>query len=174
MDTWFEVAPTCDGFSQILSAVSKKLSCHPAHIIHVVKKMNLQQLAKEQKKEITEEIYAEKIPLAKRVVGLSLEAAAIYLQDFQPKNIQEAQTCVTMATQINNLLRLELGKSTENVEILHRAERPLVTILESLQKNDPFVQYPQPQLENNTPETVINLSDPKEEEEAMLNGYSEH
>lgn len=105
--------------------------------------------------EIKKEVYQERIPLMKEVVGQCLEKVKVFLETFNPQDITEVKALESMATGFNNMLRLETGKSTSNIAMQHYSAsdaESLYAKLEELKKLDPvFSNVP---MLGQTPEAI--------------------
>lgn len=120
IETFLEAST--NGFSdkEALEETARECNLTTTRVAKAVKKQKLKEEAKKIRQEITEEIYKEKVPLMQDIVGLSLQKLKDWLQRLTPDDIQgpkDAQCLANIATSIENLNRLELGKSTVNVAI---------------------------------------------------------
>lgn len=145
IDSYFEHNPVCDTQKQVVERVARDTGTSRERVEGVIKKGLLRERGKEQKLEITNEVYGKKIPLAEEIVGLSL----VGLRDWVKKKVQDgiddtddAKAILSITTGLHNLLRLELGKSTQNVEVVQTVHRDVSVVLDDLRKKDPFRTYP--------------------------------
>ena len=100
--------------------------------------------------EVADNIYREKVPLAKEVVGLSLTALKEYLVDLNSnpaKKVkltpQDAKALCSVACELNNLLRLELGEPTQNIAVVHHSYAETKKIFDELRQKDEIFDYPE-------------------------------
>lgn len=132
--------------------VSEELGCSNKRVQEVVRKAQLREHAKEQRQELAIELYKEKIPLAEKVVGLSLKGLEEYLQNLlaNPEKLlamtpKDVSSLAAIATRLNELLRLELGKSTQNisVQVAQHSYEATIQALSKLRSIDPVFEYPE-------------------------------
>lgn len=105
---------------EALEETARTLNLSTVRIAKAVKKQKLKEEAQKIRQNITEEVYKEKVPLMQDIVGLSLSKLKDWLMALQPEDIEspkDAQSLANIASSIENLARLELGKSTVNVAI---------------------------------------------------------
>lgn len=138
---FFELRPTCNSYQQAVSEVAKKLCIGRETVSQILQKSAAQKEAKRQREEYADIIYSQKLPLAKSIVGKSLVEVDNFLTTFKPSNVQEAKDLVKMATDMTTLLRLELGQSTQQIEIIHKTQKDITVILQELKEADPFMDY---------------------------------
>lgn len=138
---FFEIRPTCNSYQQAVSEVSKKLGINRETVSQILQKSAAQKEAKRQREEYADILYSQKLPLAKSIVGKSLVEVDNFLTTFKPSNVQEAKDLVKMATDMTTLLRLELGQSTQQIEIIHKTQKDITVILQELKEADPFMTY---------------------------------
>jgi len=142
IELWFKFAPEVDNFGQLACRVATALFIPREKVERVIKKARLRELAKEQRELITQELYAEKMPIAKAIVGMSLAKLEDFLKHYRPVSIDGAKELKNIAVDMNNLLRLETGKSTANVDIhVTTQNKSAEEILAELKVNDPFKDY---------------------------------
>ncbi len=122
----------------------------PTERIHMVaKKANLVEESKKFQKEIKEEVLRDKVPLLKEIVDVSLSSVKEYLVELgQNKErlhslaVSEMKSIADVAKSLNELLRLELGQSTQNVQVVQYSFNEAKVMLEDLRKIDPVFEYP--------------------------------
>ena len=102
----------------------------------------------EQRKELNELLLESKIPTLKNIVALSLNSIQDYLMKLQDPEEKEkltskqAKDLACIAKDLNELLRLELGQSTQNVQIVQFSLEQTRHIFEDLRAIDPVMEYP--------------------------------
>lgn len=138
---FFEVRPTCNSDRLAIDIVAHQTGRKPEFVINTLKKAKAREEAKIQRAEYADAIYAEKIPQIQSIVGLSLEKLGQFVSNFHPETIEDAKGLSKIATDMNTLLRLELGKTTQSIELIQRTEKDVTVLLEELKNNDPFVDY---------------------------------
>lgn len=151
---FFEIRPTVSNDGMAIMMLSQELHRREETIADIVRRAHLKEEAKKQRREYADKIYGEKIPYAKKIAGLALRALSKYIETHPPESFEDAKTLSKIATDMNTLLRLELGESTHNIEIVHKTNKTVNVILEELRKNDPFVDYPQINERKNLPEST--------------------
>lgn len=142
MEAWYEEAPKHDTNIATAKAVAQKVMRKAETVLKVVKAAKLKEQSKILREQIAEEVYGEKTTVAKSIVGKSLLAVDEFLNSFKPQCAEDAKALVHIATNLTQLMRLELGKPTQSIEIIQKTQKDVTVILEELKKNDPFVDYP--------------------------------
>lgn len=142
LELWFKYAPEVDNAAQLQDRVACELGVSPLRVGKVVRKARLREMAKEQRALITKELYEDKIPIAKAIIGMNLSALEVFFSTYQPRNISDALILNNITLGINNLLRLESGKSTANIDLhVTQGAKSAKEIIEQLKVNDPFKDY---------------------------------
>jgi hypothetical protein len=101
--------------------------------------------------DITKEALESKVPILKEIVGISLTAIKEKLLELKDPEIRDKMigsardlaALGKLATDLNTLLRLELGQSTQNVESVSHSYQETRIILQELKKKDPVFDYPE-------------------------------
>lgn len=140
---YFEERPVARSNDEALKRVASRCKCSKDRAAAVVEKSLAREEAKKQRREYADQLYGERIPVLQSIVGKGSLAVDNFLTTFRPQNLYEAEALTRMIASMANLLRLELGKSTNNVEIIHKTHKNLTTIMKELKENDPFVDYEQ-------------------------------
>lgn len=100
---------------------------------------------------IAKENYEKKIPIMKDVVGMGLEVIKNCLIEMMDpeirkgmvKNVKDLATLQGVVQDLSMLLRLEEGKSTENISISKRSYQETRFAIQELKKIDPVFDYPE-------------------------------
>jgi hypothetical protein len=142
-----------DSIDEALFVTCQALGVSKARASEVMRKACLREQAKDHKKELYEKVYKEKIPLVESIVGLSLTNLQTYLENLSqhPEQLfslspRDASSLAAMAIKLNEMLRLELGKSTQNIDVNVTAKQSLEVTVNALQKLkavDPVFEYPE-------------------------------
>lgn len=143
--------PEFETIEDAIHATCKNLEVGPKRVRDVMRKAYLREHAKEQRQEIYKEVYKDKIPIVEDIVGLSLSSLKEYLLNLQEHkellftlSPKDATSLAAMAIKLNEMLRLELGKSTQNVAVQVETRHSLsltVSALEKLKAIDPVFEY---------------------------------
>ncbi len=141
LQAYFEARPTVESDRQAIDIVLHQTGFRYDSIVKVLKTEFVKEEAKRQRREYADEIYKEKTPLVKSIVALALDKLNAFVETFNPLTIDDAKGLSKIATDMNTLLRLELGQSTSNAEIVIKTEKSVQTILGELAEADPFVDY---------------------------------
>lgn len=135
--------------SGIISRLSLELNLPPDRIHLVAKKANLIIESKKFQSEVKEEVLKDKVPILKEIVGTSLTAVQEYLVELGTNkerlhslSVSEMKGLADVAKSLNELLRLELGQSTQNVQVVQYSFNEAKVMLEDLRKIDPVFEYP--------------------------------
>lgn len=148
IDTYLKVNPTLEGRGSkkhIVEIVAESTGAGYERTEEVIKKGLLRELGKQQKKEIQEKVYGDKIEVAEEIVGLSLVGLRDWVRrkvDIGIDSTDDAKAILSITTGLHTLLRLELGKSTQNVEVVQTVHKDVSVVLDDLRKKDPFRTYP--------------------------------
>lgn len=92
--------------------------------------------------------WEEKIPTMKNIIGMGLHGIEECLKEMQDPDVRKAMiqkmkdlaALTKIVTDLNMLLRLEEGKSTQNVAVKNSYDQTRV-VLQNLAKVDPVFQY---------------------------------
>lgn len=133
----------------IISRLSLELNLPPDRIHLIAKKANLVAESKRFQGEVKEEVLKDKVPILKEIVGTSLTAVQEYLVELGANkerlhslSVSEMKGLADVAKSLNELLRLELGQSTQNVQVVQYSFNEAKVMLEDLRKIDPVFEYP--------------------------------
>lgn len=122
-----------------------KLTRIPKSVVRaIVSKAKLRERAGEVKKQLVTEILRTKVDALKEIVDLSLSGVCTFLKAHPvPANFKEAKDLAGIVKNLNEVLRLELGQSTQNVETKVKFSLDDTQhILSELKKIDPVFEYP--------------------------------
>lgn len=93
------------------------------------------EVLKQSKEAFLKEVVGAKIPVLKEIVGLSLHSVREYLVNLKdnPGNISnlsinEIKALASISTELNQMLRLELGEPTQNISIDNQNMVPIINI----------------------------------------------
>lgn len=123
-----------------------------AQIMYFLEKKDFKEGMKKIEKSVIEETFKDKIPLLKKIVGCSLHLTSEFLmrmcedEDFkasQLKSLSDVRELSKLAVDLNTLQRLELGQSTQNLEVVSHSYQQTKVIIDDLRKKDPVFEYPE-------------------------------
>jgi len=97
------------------------------------------------------ENFKSKIPVIKDIVGMGLDAIRETLKTLNDPevrttmlaNVRDLATLTRVVTDLNTLLRLEQGQSTENISSVSHSFQETRMVLQELKKKDPVFDYPE-------------------------------
>ena len=100
---------------------------------------------------VAKENFKSKIPVIKDIVGMGLDAIRETLKALgDPEvratmlaNVRDVATLTKVVTDLNTLLRLEQGQSTENISTVSHSFQETRMVLQDLKKKDPVFDYPE-------------------------------
>lgn len=101
---------------------------------------------------VTEETLKDKLPLLKKITGDALSVLSGLIEKLQDDenyrmmmitNVRDLKALGDVATQVNGLLRLEKGQSTENIAIQQNSYQETKVLIDDLRKVDPVFEWPQ-------------------------------
>ena len=138
---YYECRPTVTTDAVALQVVMNKVGVTERAAERIIAKHFAKEEGKKQRREYADEIYKEKIPIAKAVVAMSLDKLCAFVNNCTVETFEDAKALSKIASDMNVLLRLELGQSTNNVEVITRTEKSVQTLLGELKEVDPFVNY---------------------------------
>jgi hypothetical protein len=103
------------------------------------------------KQKITKEAFKGKVPVIKDIISRSLTAIQETLMTFENEDVRkemlsrpaDIQALTKVVSDLNNLLRLELGESTQNIAIKSNSYQETRVVLQELRKIDPVFDYPE-------------------------------
>lgn len=150
LECWARYAHLSMPTSVLIQKVAQDLSLSTKKVRQTLEKTNAIEEARALKQEIKEEVLSEKVPALKKIVGLSLQVVQEYLTNLAVDKIKQSALTVKevrdisgIAKDLNELLRLELGQSTQNVEVVQYSYQQTQVVLEDLRKIDPVFEYPE-------------------------------
>ncbi len=150
LECWARYAHLSMPTSVLIHKVAQDLSVSTKKVRHTLEKTNAIEEAKALKQEIKQEVLSEKVPALKNIVGLSLQVVQDYLSNLAVDKIKQSTLTVKevrdisgIAKDLNELLRLELGQSTQNVEVVQYSYQQTQVVLQDLKKIDPVFDYPE-------------------------------
>jgi hypothetical protein len=138
---FYTVIPGAANQKEAIKEVALKTKYPINMVTKIVTNDIIRQEAKEQRRKYADAIYEDKITVIKTIVGVGLEGVLDFIKNNKPKDYNEARTIVSMATDLTKLLRLEMGQTTQKVELVHTQQKDITVILDELQQTDPFVDY---------------------------------
>jgi hypothetical protein len=102
--------------------------------------------------EVVRETLKDKLASLEEVASLSLSQIIETLKEIKENpeykalmitGVRDLAALGKLATDMNTLLRLELGKSTQNVSTVSRNYQETRVVLQDLKKKDPVFEYPE-------------------------------
>lgn len=101
--------------------------------------------------EIIKKQWEEKVPLMRDIIGMGLNGIREVLKEMADpeirskmiRHVADLKALTGIVESLNILLRLEEGKSTQNVSTITRSYQDTRVVLEGLAKVDPVFSYPQ-------------------------------
>jgi hypothetical protein len=132
---------------QRIDAVAKELRIHPVRVLNVLKRSRLRWYAKQHVKKLEEEVYKDRIPMMKEIIGKGLMKVKEFVDNFTPSDMGEARILEKMVTDLNGMLRLDTGQSTQNIavagEVAHNMSFDIKELQKRLSQVDPVFSYPE-------------------------------
>ncbi|WP_288985268.1 hypothetical protein [uncultured Flavobacterium sp.] len=124
METYLEKSVNqSDKIARHLTAQELKLN--PDKVEMVLKEAGANIVAERLKNEVKQKVIEDKVPLLCDIVGNTLEAIKSWSREFISSNrhldmsVSEAKQLTGMVKDMNELIRLEKGQSTQNIGVLH-------------------------------------------------------
>jgi hypothetical protein len=129
-------------------------------------------------RQAAKQLYGEKVNVLKDILGLGLNVTREYLEEMQDitvrderlQTLQDFKALAETMVKYNELLRLDLGQSTQNVAVIQYSWEETRKLLMELKNKEPGVfdlpdigPLPQPILEDKTPKEVSLESGDKRE-----------
>lgn len=137
-----------DGLS--VAEIAQRANLSPTVVKAIVSRAALRKEAEAKRKEITQAVMVEKVPLLKEIVGLSLTTVKEFLETLSKDEDRKADLTVadvkglaTIGKELNEMLRLELGQATQNVQVVQYSYTEAKNLLDNLRKLDPVLEYPE-------------------------------
>lgn len=109
------------GFTKEL--IAEKTELEPDMIESIILAYKLKETVEARNREIKEKILLEKVPVLKQIVSRSLNAVKDWLEELSNdevrherlRSVSDVKNLASIATGLNEMLRLELGQSTHNI-----------------------------------------------------------
>lgn len=122
-------------------------------VLAILRKYSLFKHVKERNQEIKEEILADKVPILKEIAQRSLSLLNEWLIETannpelraaRVNTVQDVKGLSNITKELNEMLRLELGQSTQNVaHVVEYSLEQTKQIFHELKEIDPVFEYPQ-------------------------------
>lgn len=133
--------------------IAGKMRIKHSVVADIVKKNNVEK----GRDKIKKEVLRDKVTLLKDIVGQSLEVTKEYLDEMKDPEVRKIRMrtpsdmaqFALVATKLNEMLRVELGESTQNIAVVHYTVEQTRKILSDLKKTDPVFEYPELDEETN-------------------------
>lgn len=119
VEKFFELRASADSDAQAIFETAAELGIATKKVDRAIRRKDIKNHAKQIRTKITEELFKEKIPMMKNIVGVSLHGILNFLKDFEPSTIDEARALALVFKDIQMMLRLDMGQSTENIAVQH-------------------------------------------------------
>lgn len=120
---------------ELAKKIAHKVGCPVDMVETVIDKRMAFAAAKKAKEKFLDEVIGQKIPVLKHIVGLSLHTVKSFLVDIasDPERIKlltvaEIKQLASISTELNQMLRLELGEPTQNISIDNQHMVPIINI----------------------------------------------
>ena len=119
----------------------------------VILRHGLEEAKEKRDKKLAQEVLKEKIPVLQAITRLSLNAVKDWLEEtvedaalkaVRIANVRDVRALTSIAKELNEMLRLELGESTQNVK--HDVEFSIdqtKKVLREIKSVDPIFDYPE-------------------------------
>lgn len=135
-----------DGFS--VQEIIRETGFPAPYVRNLIKKAELEGKVKDAISEIKAEIIKDKVPILKDIAAHTLNGVLEFVQtDLSSKItcIKDAKDLVDMVGKLNEMIRLDEGKSTQNIGISATVTTYTQTreVIEQLKKYDPVFEYPE-------------------------------
>lgn len=127
----------------------------PATVNTIIRQARLRKKADSIKKDIEKRIFEDKLPILEAIGDAGMVCLLEWMQELHDSGRHltmapdNAAKLMGIIKDLHGMFRLEMGKSTQNVDVLiEKNERTVSVILHELQKpseegGDPFVVYPE-------------------------------
>lgn len=119
VEKFLELRASADSDAQAIFETSAELGVASKKVSRAVNRKEVKTQAKEIRVKITEELFKDKIPMMKNIVGVSLHKTLAFLKDFEPCTIDDVRALALVFKDIQMMLRLDMGQSTENISVQH-------------------------------------------------------
>lgn len=104
---------------------------------------------KDVRQEVKEEMLLAKVPILEEIVSLSLNTVKEFLVELSTNEVKkvllttkEAKDIMAICKDLNEMLRLELGQSTQNLAVVEMSYDQTKNLLDDLRAKDPVFEYP--------------------------------
>lgn len=144
---------TADNTAEAVRLTLCDLEISKRRFLEIIQRHKAIEAGKEIARQVKEEIYQDKLPIIKSIVGLSLQTIHDFVADLKDDpirkallTVQEVKDLVTVATELNGLVRLEEGKATHKIGIEGTVEvnhNYTIEALQKLKQLDPIMEYPE-------------------------------
>lgn len=119
VEKFLELRASADSDAQAIFETSAELGVASKKVSRAINRKEIKAQAKQIRVKITEELFKDKIPMMKNIVGVSLHKTLAFLKDFEPSTIDDVRALALVFKDIQMMLRLDMGQSTENIAVQH-------------------------------------------------------
>lgn len=134
-----------------VNQVIQKTGYRECEVVPIARHARQKQAIKNVEKAVKEEIFKDKVPALKEIVGSTLLQVKKAIEELNDpeirskmiRSIADVKNLAAIATDLNTLLRLELGQATENIQVAQFSYQQTRVVLQELAKKDPVFEYPQ-------------------------------
>lgn len=140
-----------------VGVIAKDLGVSPTHVRNVVDANELKPFVQEMQQRVAREVLVDKVPLLKEIAQTTLTAIKEFVGKLEDKkfrdrfitSVRDLKDLTAIVSDVGSMLRLELGQSTQNVEVKNQMSLDqTVAVLKELSTRDPVFEYPT--IENGT------------------------
>lgn len=157
LETYATLASQLESKVLAVEATAKKLKIPRTRVKHILHGQALLSKSNEIKKaaqanvekDLYVQVYKDKAPVLENIVQLTLTniqefLVALSADEEKKRNltVRDIKDLATISTHLNEVLRLELGKSTQKVEVAQYSYNKVQVVLDDLRKIDPVFEYP--------------------------------
>jgi hypothetical protein len=123
----------------------------PVIINTTIQKHGLKKLIDERNDKITTKILQEKVPLLNNITTLTLNALLEFVKELDDPEVRkkkivtiaDARGLSAIVKELNDVVRLELGKATQKIDVNHQMSLPEAQkVIDSIRAIDPIFDYP--------------------------------
>lgn len=152
IDTYMVHFAQSQKYRSALEATYLDLELDKDYVVSVLNKAKIREYANDAIQEFKEEVFKNKIPLIKDIIGLSLTNIKEFLVELSQNDekkgelkVRDIRELAEVAKSLNELMRLEQGESTINIGMNVTHQHNHTVTMEALGKLaaiDPVFEYP--------------------------------
>jgi len=135
-----------------ISFIAKEVGVSTTDVRNVAEAHELKPMVQEIQERVAREVLIDRVPILREITQVTLTAIKDFVYKLEDKkfrdrfieSVRDLKDLTAIVSDVGSMLRLELGQSTQNVEVKNQMSlEQTVNVLKELSNRDPVFEYPQ-------------------------------